>query len=660
MRKFPSFSQWKQIFKVLQKKERTALLVFFAVAVASFGFLVSYIYIQATEVKPTFGGTYIEGVVGQPRFINPVYGETNDVDRSLIDLVFSGLMTYDNEGRLTEDLAQSYEVSGDGKTYDFTLRRNVFWHDGRPLTADDVVYTIRTLQSAEYKSPLRANWIDVDVEKLSENSVRFKLKTPYNAFLENCTVKIIPQHIWENITPENFSLSYYNLQPVGSGPFAFEHINQTASGFIKTIQLESNRRYYRKTSYLAGINFQFFETKEDLARSANAGRVQGFSLTSLDNAAKTIRPGWTTGEKFATYSFSMPRYVALFFNQKSTILADSNIRKGISYAVNKPELAQKLGEEMGTEVALVDSPILPDFFGYTLPSITYEFDMEAAKKLFDKAGYKDNGSGLREKATTKKPAFQFVSYLKVSSRGNEVTQLQACLAKLDDNFKTILQDATNGIYGTSTETAVTEFQKKYLPDLKPTGETGQSTRKKLNELCLPSAQNTQPLAFTITTADQPQLVAAANIIKQQLEAAGVQVNINPVSSKDLKAIIKARNYEALLYGEALGSEPDLYPFWHSSQKIDPGLNLSAYENKEVDKLLKEARETQDLAAKGQKLEKLQNLVLQDAPAIFLYNPNFMYWVWDSVQGVDTTKIIDPAKRFSNVTNWFVKTKRVWK
>src|SRR4051812_37963972 len=125
--KFPTFSQWKQIFKVLKKTEKRVLLASFFLAAASFIFLVANFYISNTNVVPAVGGKYIEGVVGQPRFVNPVYGETNDVDRSLIDVVFSGLMTYDANGKLIKDLVENYTISDDSKTYKFQLRDNIFW-----------------------------------------------------------------------------------------------------------------------------------------------------------------------------------------------------------------------------------------------------------------------------------------------------------------------------------------------------------------------------------------------------------------------------------------------------------------------------------------------------------------------------------------------------
>jgi peptide/nickel transport system substrate-binding protein len=662
---FPSFSQWKQIFKVLKKGEKITLLVFFVLAAGSLIFLVTTLYINNTKPVPALGGTYVEGVVGQPRFINPLYGETNDVDRSLIDLTFSGLMTYDNQGQIVNDLTDSYTVSSDGKTYDFTLKKNIFWHDDKPLTTDDVVFTIKTIQNSDYKSPLRANWIDVDVKKISDTVVEFNLKSPYNSFLENCTVKIIPQHIWASIPPENALLSSYNLQPIGSGPFIFSGLDQTNSGFINNIYLSSNRKYYGHASFIANITFAFFEKKEDLVKAANSGQVNGFTLAALDNneleAEKSINQTWSSSEKFSEYSFSLPRYFAVFFNnQKASIFSDVNLRQAMSYAVNTDDIVKKIGSETKTQITAVNSPILPDFFGFQPTVNIYHFDTTQAGALLNKSGFKADTSGLRAKAINKKPAFQFTDYLKYGSKGTQVTQLQACLAKLNTNIAILLGKETVGTYGSATEDAVTAFQQTYLPNVKSTGETGQGTRQKLNQLCTTPAQNSQPLKFTIVTVNQPQLVEVANMLKDYWQHIGATVDINAVSLTDLKPIIKNRNYDVLLYGEALGAEPDLYPFWHSSQKLDPGLNLSGFENKDADQLLRDARETLDPSTKEQKLEKLQDIITGQAPALFLYNPDYIYWVSNTVKGIDTTKIIDPAKRFSNISNWYLTTKRVWK
>jgi len=665
MAKFPKFSQWKQLFKVLKKTERIFFLVLVVLALSSAVYLAIDFYINNTKLTPAYSGTYTEGVVGQPRFINPIYGETNDVDRTLIDLIYSGLMTYDKNGKIANDLVKSYQVSGDGKTYTFQLKDNLYWQDGIALTADDVVYTIKTIQNSDYKSPLRANWIDVDIKKLSDKSFALSLNAPYNSFLENCTLKIIPQHIWKNVLPESFALSPYNLQPIGSGPYTLSNMQETNNSFIKSLMLAVNNKYYGKLPYISEIYFKFFASKDDLISAANQKTIDGFDISSLqDNEAsveKQVRQGWTTNEKFDVYSFSLPRYFAVFFNTDSSkILSDNNITQALNYSVNKQELLSKIEDSFKEKISVVNSPILPDYFGYSAPTVTYNFNVDQANKLLDKSGFVDSGNGTRSKANNKKPAFQFKNYLSVGSKGNDVVELQGCLARLDNSFKTILEGETSGKYGTGTGDAVTAFQKKYLPDVPTTGEVGSGTRKELNALCLAPQNTSVPLQFALTTINQPQLVQTANLLKDYWQKVGVSVQVKTVELSELKDIIKNRDYDALLYGQALGSLPDLYPFWYSEQINDPGLNLSEYQNKKADQLLKDAREALDDQTKAQKYESLQDVILGDAPALFLYNPDYLYWVSEKVKGIDTTKIVDPAKRFENITNWYVQTHRVWK
>jgi ABC-type transport system substrate-binding protein len=663
--KFPKISQWKQLFKILRGTERKYFLVLVILAFVSATYLAVDFYIKNTKESPAYGGSYTEGVVGQPRFINPIYGETNDIDRTLIGLIYSGLMTYDKNGKIINDLVKSYQISDNGKTYVFQLKDNLYWQDGMPLTADDVIYTIKTIQNSDYKSPLRANWIDIDAEKISDSSFALALGSPYNSFLENCTIKIIPQHIWKNVLPENFALSSYNLQPVGSGPYNFSNLQETNKSFIKSITLEANHKYYGKLPYISKIYFDFFANKEELISAANQKTIDGFSVSDLDGnetlAEKQVRQGWTTNEKFRVYNFSLPRYFAVFFNMKdSKILADSNITQALTYSVNKQELSQKIGNTFKEKISIVSSPILPDYYFYSDPTVLHDYDIVAANKLLDKSGYKDNGQGQRTKANNKKPAFQFKSYLKVGSSGNEVIELQGCLTRLDDIFKALLKDETSGKFGVGTGAAVDAFQKKYIPDTPSTGEVGAGTRNKLNTLCFAQQNSTLPLQFILTTVNQPQLIQTANILKDYWQKVGVTTEVKVIEISELKDVIKNRDYDALLYGQALGSLPDLYPFWHSTQINDPGLNLSVYQNKKVDQLLKEAREALDEQTKDQQLESLQNLILVDAPALFLYNPDYLYWVSKGIKGIDTTKIVDPAKRFENITNWYIQTHRVWK
>ncbi len=654
--KLPTFSQWRNLPKILSKKEKISLFIFLILAVFSFIFLITDLYFKNTKIAPANGGIYREGAVGQPRFINPIYGETNDVDRNLIELLFSGLMSYDDYGNIVKDLADDYIVSEDGKTYEFKLKENVFWHDGKPLTAEDIVFTIKTIQNPDYKSPLRANWLDVETEIISDYALRFKLKSPYNSFLENCTVKIIPKHIWENVAPENFPLSFYNLQPVGCGPYKFQKLGQTKEGFIKMVALEKNKNYYGKSPNISEIEFWFFKEKEELIKAAEKKQIDGYSAIYLN--------GNYPFNNFSIKYFSSPRYFALFFNtQNSKIFSDPKIRKALNYSINKQEMIEILessfspGKKENVKAyQIIDSPILPDFFNYNKPKKTYEFNIANAEELLDGAGFKINENGKREKIIEKKPAFQFTSNLAVGSKGKEVEELQKCLSRDPELY----QGDITGSFGTATKEAVAKFQKKHKLDIVNFGAVGKTTRTKLNEICSPPSQENILLQFTISTVNQPQLIKTAEILKSQWEKIGATIEIKTMNPIEIRQIIKDRNYDALLYGEALGMLFDPYPFWYSTQKNDPGLNLSKYENKEVDKLLKEGRETLKEDDRKMKYEKFQEILIEDAPAVFLYNLNYIYLISGKIKGIETEKIVDPSKRFSNVENWYIRTKRIWR
>jgi len=662
---FPKFSQWRQLFKVLNKTEKIFFTVFSAIFLISAVFLVVNFYLTHTKVIATYGGAYTEGVVGQPRFINPIYGETNDTDRALIGLIYSGLVTYDKDGKLVNDLVKDYQISENGKIYTFTLKDNIFWQDGSALTPDDVIYTIQTIQNSDYKSPLRALWLNVATQKLSDKSFSFTLGSPYNSFLENCTVKIIPQHIWSNISAENFALSHYNLKPIGSGPYLLSDLKENKDGFIESLTLSSNNRYYSKVPYISKIIFRYFPTEAELVSSANKKTIEGFSISGLNESPATlkkqVKQGWTTSEKFQINSFSLPRYFAVFFNANNKILSDSRITQALILSTNKQEIAENISNQFKEKVSIVNSPILPDYFEYPQPTVTYSFDKLAAEKLIDKTGFKlQEGSNIRSKPNLKKSAFKFKSYLSVGSKGSEVTELQGCLTRLSNDFKDLLKNETSGKFGQGTSDAVTAFQKKYMPETASTGEVGSGTRAKLNTLCFPQQNNSILLQFTLVTINQPELVATATLLANYWQEVGAQAQIKIVELSELKTIIKNRNYDALLYGQALASLPDLYPFWHSTQINDPGLNLSAYQNRNVDKYLKDAREALTDEIKIQNYAKLQNTILTDAPALFLYNPDYSYWTSKKIKCIDTTKIVDPAKRFENITNWYINTKRTWK
>src|SRR4030042_1935796 len=337
-RKWPSARQWRSFLKVLSKKERVIFFSLFAVFLVNLVFLSTKFYLSNTEIRPAAGGTLIEGVVGQPRFINPIYASSNDVDRDLSELIFSGIMEYDENGNLVYDLAKKVQIEENGKVYRVLLKDNVAWSDSISasapfrVTADDVAFTIKTIQDPEYKSSLRTDWVDVTVEKANDYEVVFRLKNPYAAFLENLTVKILPQHIWQNVSASNFTLSSYNQYPIGSGPYKLESISQDNSGHVSSLLLKANNKYFSKGQpYISEIKFKFFENEESLIKAAKGGEINSFALSGDGNYTDSLK-----NLALEEHGFDIPRYFAVFFNpNKNKALSDLKVRQALNYGTNK-------------------------------------------------------------------------------------------------------------------------------------------------------------------------------------------------------------------------------------------------------------------------------------------------------------------------------------
>lgn len=169
------------------------------------------------------------------------------------------------------------------------------------------------------------------------------------------------------------------------------------------------------------------------------------------------------------------------------------------------------------------------------------------------------------------------------------------------------------------------------------------------------------LEITLTTVDQPQNVQTAELIKSFWEQIGFKTKLNIVGeAKILQDAINPREYQALLFGENMGSDPDPFPFWHSTQNEHPGLNLAIFSNKTVDQLLEEARKTNDWEERKKKYNEFQKIIAEQLPAIFLFNSTYTYPLDKSIKGFDAWGIAVPADRFANLSEWYLKTRRVWK
>lgn len=657
-KKFPTFAQWKKLPAILSKREKILFSVFLALFVVSLTFLLGRLYVANTVEVPVRGGSFREGIVGFPRYINPLYADAYDTDRDLAQLIYSGLLSYDSSGSLVPDLAKDFTVEEGGKVIEFNLKEGVVWHDGKPFTADDVVFTVETIQDPKYKSPIRTNWIGVKVEKVTNGRVRFELKESYAPFLERLTLKILPSHIWKSITPENFALSVYNLEPVGTGPYRVSSISQERTGAIREIQLRGFKEYYGNKPYIPSITFRFFPEEKDMVAAANQGLLDALAPHSAQNLARVRQDGLNA------HSFSIPRYFAIFFNLASLndqdIVRSRDMRQMLTESIDKEALTGALFQN---HARVVSSPVLPDMFGLEEPSLPQAKNIERAEQILRSKGYaKENGMWFPPSKARGENGIR--STLVQGNKSGDVKKLQECLAKDPELYPS---GKISGTFDTATKEAVIKFQETHASDIlapqgltKGTGKVAGATRDKLNALCFTEHEKL-PLSVSIATADQQPLRSIAEAVAQQWKNFGINAEVQVYAPSDLEHdIIKPRNYQMLLFGEILGRIPDPFPFWHSSQKRDPGLNLSGYENKKADALLESARKEMDKETRNKKLEEFQNVLLQDIPAVFLHDTHYMYLVSDSIRGIAEQTIADPSQRFSGISDWYIRTGRKWK
>ena len=336
-------------------------------------------YVHFTQQVPDFGGSLAEGFVGAPKQINPLLAQANDIDRDISELVYSGLTKYNSEGTVALDLAESYEVSDDGLVYTFKLKDGLVWHDGQPLTADDVVFTILTVQNPDYNSPQVFNWSGVEVSKVDAGTISFKLKNKYAQFLNNTSLGIIPKHIWEGVKSVNFSFSEFNIKPVGSGPYKFEKFRRDEFGNIKSYSLESFSDYYAGQPFIDNITFKFYLSEKEAVDALNDGDIDSLVVSNQQIKFLKFR------QKLFLNNLQLPRYFSIFLNQnQSDTLAQKDVRMALNYATDRDLIIKNVLNEYATAVT---SPILSGILSINLPENIYNFDREKAGQLLDKSGW---------------------------------------------------------------------------------------------------------------------------------------------------------------------------------------------------------------------------------------------------------------------------------
>jgi len=512
------------------------------------------------ELAPAPGGTYTEGAVGTFTNANPLYA-TGSVDATVSRLVFSGLMQYDSNNQLVGDLATKLESNAQASIYTVHLRENVFWQDGKPLTADDVVFTFQTVQNPDAKSPLLPNWQNVKIEARDARTVVFTLPHGLSSFPHSLTSGLVPKHLLEGVPASSLRSSSFNtVNPVGSGPFKWEAVQvvgSTPETREEQVGLVKNELYYQGEPMLDRFVVRAFRNQESLTDALVKREVT--AAAGLD----VMPPQLEGANNITEYSVPMMGQVMVFLRNSSPILSDVNVRQALTQATDTDAIIKSLGYP----VIKADSLLLRSHIGYDKSLGQFPYNPDEAKKLLDAAGWSQIGAdGIR-------------------SKGGQKLQIQ-------------LYSKSNGQYSYVT-----------------------------------------------------------SMLQKQWREVGVKVDVLLQPDEELQSTIAFHNYDALLYGITLGSDPDIYAYWHSTQ-ADPAsqqrLNFAEYKSAVIDSSLEGGRSRVDPVLRAVKYRPMLDQWRKDAPAIALYQPRFLYITTDKLYGFDPTSFNTPIDRFANIQNWAIR------
>jgi peptide/nickel transport system substrate-binding protein len=540
----PSFM--KELYRSLSP-ERVILIwvLLFVSVILLFSALVSFNSRFLTTV-PSYGGKISEGIVGTPRFINPILA-TSEQDEDLTSLVYAGLTKKDKYGNTVYDMAESVTESDDELHYDVTLRKDATFHDGAAVTVDDVIYTVNLAQNPNIKSPHRLEWEGITMEKVSDYEVIFTLKQKYPLFMDNLTLGILPKHVWKNLTDEQFSLSDYNIHAIGSGPYKIDAI-RTSSGIPYEFDLVAHKNYTLGRPYVDSLVITTYQNEKYAVQAFDNGdisRIHGITPDSVSALGVNASQVHTS---------LLPRTFTIFFNpNKNTALSERVVRQALLEAIDKQAIVTTVLHDYGK---VVDSP--------------YPFDEETASSTYNPEGAK------------------------------------ALLA---------------------------------------TSKEGKANQK---------------IEITLATANTDEMRKVADMVKTYWEAVGVTVNLAVYEVSDLnQSVIKERDFQALLFGSIVNTPSDLYPFWHSSQRNYPGLNISNYVSNTLDKNLDILRKESDPEARADAYEEVKQEFKEEVPGIFLFAPSLIYVAKDKAVTVLPFVSYTNSSRFTLVNEWHMYSERIW-
>jgi peptide/nickel transport system substrate-binding protein len=380
--------------KEMQKLRWQIIIALIAVAAIAILLIGQKPQAESLSPEPTTGGVFVEALIGAPSRFNPLLAYDNPVDKDVTRLIFSGLIKFDSMGNPQPDLAESYGVSISADVFNVTLRKNALWHDGTPVTAEDVLFTVDLMRNAEMPVPadIRELWNSVEVIAFDALNIQFRLKESYAPFIDYLSFGILPKHILGGKSPQEIINDSYNLAPVGTGPYKFVEL-RTENGQITGVVVQAFDDYYLRPPWIEEFVFRFFPSTAEALDAYRNGKVSGIGYidpSTLDDVLS--EPGLNV------YTARLPQMSIILFNldnDDKPFLSDLEFRKAMLMALNRPWM---IDQALDGQAVVANGVILPGTWAYYDNVTRYDFDPNKAIEILREAGYRlpPNGT-VREK-----------------------------------------------------------------------------------------------------------------------------------------------------------------------------------------------------------------------------------------------------------------------
>lgn len=366
----------------MNKKNFFSLLLLSILSIVLLLVLSSHINKRFPEVR-TGGGILKEGTEGTPRFINPVLARPkNASEQDLTELIFSRLLSHKKNGSIVYGLAKSLKKEDEGKSYILTLKEGISFHDGHPITADDVVYTIKKIQDPSINSPLFNYWTGVEVKKENDRQIRFNLVHAYDGFPYSLEIGILPKHLWEEVADEEFAFSKLNRYPVGSGHYKIKEILFDKENKPIKYALEKRKG---GDGYIENVELSIFNDTQSMREALAKGNIDAVYGIERTFAEKTVEKK----HNLKLYHDALPNLFMLFYNtSKKGFSSQRLLRNYLDSLIQREDIVKDI------------------FKGYASPINTSmgNYEKEDLKKRREKIegelkkkGWKKNAKGIYEK-----------------------------------------------------------------------------------------------------------------------------------------------------------------------------------------------------------------------------------------------------------------------